>query len=214
VNRGRCLLGGRHGPTNSVHGRSLPLRVDIGTESPSVHSVKMAAWMSGKDSAAMPANFCVPTTPGVIYQNLLILGDRVAEGPGPSAPGHIRAYDARTGQIVWTFHTIPYPGEPGYETGRRTPGNTSAARTAGRVWRWTNSAGWSSSHRLGCIRFWGGNRIGENLYANCLLALDAATAGAFGISSSIHHDLWDRDLPRHQSGHRPARGKKSMPLRR
>src|SRR6266511_4368814 len=60
--------------------------------------------------------YVLSTTPGVIYRNLLILGDRVSEGPGPSAPGHIRAYDTRTGQIRWTFHTIPYPGEPRYET--------------------------------------------------------------------------------------------------
>src|ERR1051326_9037424 len=67
----------------------------------------------GRDASKL---FVLPTTPGVLFRNLLILGDRVSEGPGPSAPGHIRAYDVRSGRMEWIFHTIPHPGEPGYET--------------------------------------------------------------------------------------------------
>ncbi len=55
-------------------------------------------------------------TPGIVYDDLLILGSRVDEGPGPAAPGHVRAYDVRTGEMEWIFHTIPFPGEVGYDT--------------------------------------------------------------------------------------------------
>ena len=147
----------------------------------------------GRDASKL---FVLTTTPGVIYRNLLILGDRVSEGPGPSAPGHIRAYDARTGQIVWTFHTIPYPGEPGYETwppdawqhigGANCWTGMALDEKRGLVYIPTGSAAFD---------FWGGNRIGQNLYANCLLALEAATGRRVWHFQFVHHDLWDRDLP-------------------
>ena len=147
----------------------------------------------GRDTSKLSV---VPTTPGVIYRNLLILGDRVAEGPGPSAPGHIRAYDVRTGQIVWIFHTIPHPGEHGYETwppdawqhigGANCWTGMTVDEQRGLVFVPTGSAAFD---------FWGGNRIGENLYANCLLALDAATGRRVWHFQFVHHDLWDRDLP-------------------
>ncbi len=147
----------------------------------------------GRDASKL---FVIPTTPGVIYRNLLILGDRVSEGPGPSAPGHIRAYDVLTGQIVWTFHTIPYPGEPGYETWP-----PDAWKHIGGVNCWT---GMAVDEKRGLVfiptgsaafDFWGGNRIGQNLYANCLLVLDAATGRRVWHFQFVHHDLWDRDLP-------------------
>jgi quinoprotein glucose dehydrogenase len=140
--------------------------------------------------------FVVPTTPGVICGDRLIQGDRVSEGPGPSAPGHIRAYDVRTGSLVWTFHTIPYPGEPGYET---WPPN--AWQHIGGANCWT---GMAVDEKRGLVfiptgsasfDFWGGNRIGQDLYANCLLALDAATGRRAWHYQFVHHDLWDRDLP-------------------
>lgn len=140
--------------------------------------------------------FVVPTTPGVIYHDLLILGSRVSEGPGPSSPGHIRAYDMRTGRIVWTFHTIPHPGEPGYETwppdawqymgGANCWTGMAVDEKRGLVFIPTGSAAFD---------FWGGNRIGQNLYANCLLALDAATGRRVWHFQFVHHDVWDRDLP-------------------
>jgi quinoprotein glucose dehydrogenase len=140
--------------------------------------------------------YVLTTTPGVIYRNLLILGDRVSEGPGPSAPGHIRAYDTRSGQIAWTFHTIPYPSEPGYETwppdawqyigGANCWTGMAVDEKRGMVFVPTGSAAFD---------FWGGNRLGQNLYANCLLALDAATGRRVWHFQFIHHDLWDRDLP-------------------
>ena len=137
----------------------------------------------------------VATSPGIVYQDLLIQGTRVGEGEG-SAPGDIRAYDARTGKIRWTFHTIPRPGEFGYDTWPR-----DAWRTAGGANSW---AGMSVDTERGVVYiptgsatpdFYGGNRVGANLFANTLLALDAKTGKRLWHFQTVHHDLWDRDLP-------------------
>ncbi len=135
-------------------------------------------------------------TPGVIYRNLIILSTRVGEGPGPAAPGHIRAYDVRTGKMMWRFNTIPQPGEPGYET---WPAD-AWQRTGGvNVW-----AGMTVDEERGLVfcpigsatfDFWGGDRLGNNLYADCLLVLDAATGRHVWHYQFTHHDLWDRDPP-------------------
>lgn len=135
------------------------------------------------------------TSPGIIYKNLLIQGTRVGEGPD-AAPGHIRAYDVRTGRIVWTFHTIPHPGEEGYETwppdawkhlgGANSWAGMSLDEERGIVYIPTGSAAFD---------FWGGNRKGQNLFANSLLALNAETGERIWHFQTVHHDLWDRDLP-------------------
>jgi quinoprotein glucose dehydrogenase len=135
-------------------------------------------------------------TPGAIYKHLLIQGTRVGEGPGPSAPGYVRAYDVRTGKIAWTFHTIPQPGEPGYETWpadawKRIGGANSWSGVTvdvgrGLVFVPTGSAAFD---------FWGGNRKGHNLYANSLLALKAETGERVWHFQFVRHDIWDRDLP-------------------
>ena len=135
-------------------------------------------------------------TPGVIYRNLIIMGMRVGEGPAPAAPGHIRAYDVRSGKMVWRFHTIPHPGEAGYET---WPAD-AWQRTGGvNVW-----AGMTVDEARGLVfcpvgsatfDFWGGDRLGNNLYANCLLVLDAATGRRVWHYQFVRHDMWDRDPP-------------------
>jgi quinoprotein glucose dehydrogenase len=140
--------------------------------------------------------FVLANTPGVVFRDLLILGTRVSEGPGPSAPGHIRAYDVRTGRIVWTFRTIPSPGEPGYETWP-----PDAWKHIGGANVWTGMALDEKRGLVFCptgsatFDFWGGYRIGKNLFANCLIALDAATGRHVWHYQFVHHDLWDRDLP-------------------
>ena len=135
------------------------------------------------------------TSPGTIYRDLLIQGTRVGEGEG-SAPGHVRAYDVRTGRIRWTFHTIPEPGEEGYDTWP-----AEASKTAGGANSW---AGMAVDVRRGVVYiptgsatpdFYGGGRAGQNLFANTLLALDAATGKRQWHFQTVHHDLWDRDLP-------------------
>ncbi len=134
-------------------------------------------------------------TPGVIYKNLIIMGSRVNEGP-ISAPGYLRAYHVKTGKLAWVFHTIPHPGEPGYETwpedawkrigGANAWSGLSVDPERGLVFAGTGSASFD---------FWGGNRKGQNLYANCILALDAETGKRKWHFQTVHHDMWDRDLP-------------------
>lgn len=140
--------------------------------------------------------FVLSNTPGTLYKDLLIIGTRVSEGPGESAPGHIRAFDVRTGQLRWTFKTIPHPGEPGHETWP-----ADAYTRIGGANAWT---GISVDERRGLVfvptgsaafDFWGGNRHGKNLYANSLLALDAGDGRLVWHYQFVRHDLWDRDLP-------------------
>jgi quinoprotein glucose dehydrogenase len=140
--------------------------------------------------------YVLSNTPGAVYRDLLIVGSRVSEGPGPAAPGHIRAYDVRTGRIRWTFHTIPHPGEFGYDTWPK-----DAWQRAGGANAWS---GITVDHGRGLVflptgsaafDFWGGNRHGANLFANCLLVLDAATGRRVWHYQFVHHDIWDRDLP-------------------
>jgi quinoprotein glucose dehydrogenase len=135
-------------------------------------------------------------TPGAVYRDLIIVGMRLGEGPAPAAPGHIRAYNVRTGQIAWTFHTIPYPGEPGYETWP-----ADAWQRVGGVNVWTGMTVDEERGTVFCpvgsaaFDFWGGDRVGDNLYSNCLLALDAATGKKKWHYQFTRHDVWDRDPP-------------------
>ena len=137
----------------------------------------------------------VATSPGVIYKDLLIQGSRVGEGDG-SAPGHVRAFDVHSGALRWMFHTIPQPGEYGYDTWP-----ADAWRTVGGANSW---AGMSIDVARGIVfiptgsatpDFYGGNRVGANLFANSLLALDAATGKRIWHYQVVHHDVLDRDLP-------------------
>jgi quinoprotein glucose dehydrogenase len=154
-------------------------------------SVDLAAGLSRDIGDA----YLVATSPGAIYKDLLIQGMRVGEEEG-SAPGDLRAYDVHTGAIRWTFHTIPHPGEFGYETWP-----AGAWQSAGGANSW---AGMSVDTVRGIVYvptgsatpdFYGGARTGANLFANTLLALDAATGKRLWHYQTVHHDLWDRDLP-------------------
>jgi len=140
--------------------------------------------------------FVTSTSPGVLYHDLLILGTRVAEG-GEAAPGYIRAYDVHTGKRRWIFHTIPWPGEQGYDSWK----DKDAWKTAGGVNTW---AGMSLDEKRGVVYvptgsatpdFYGGDRKGMDLFSDCVLALDAATGHLKWYYQTVHHDLWDRDLP-------------------
>lgn len=135
------------------------------------------------------------TTPGVVYKDLIIVGGREPE-THPAPPGDIRAFDVRTGKLRWIFHTIPRPGEPGYDTWPR-----DAWRAAGSANNW---AGMTLDAQRGIVYiptgsavmdFYGGDRIGNDLYANCELALDANTGKLLWYFQGVHHDIWDRDFP-------------------
>ncbi len=135
------------------------------------------------------------TSPGIIYKNILIMGTALGEGYD-AAPGFVRGYDVVTGKTVWTFHTIPQPGEFGYDTWEK-----DAWKEAGGVNAW---AGLSLDKKSGTVflplgspafDFYGGNRKGDNLFGNSLVALDARTGVRKWHYQLVHHDLWDYDLP-------------------
>jgi quinoprotein glucose dehydrogenase len=160
--------------TFGLHGR-IDLRDNLGRD-PATQSVRL-------------------TSPGVVYRDLLILGGRVSESL-PASPGHIRAYDARSGALRWTFRTIPEPGEPGFETWPKE------------AWRYIGGAnswpGMTVDEKRGLVfvptgsaaaDFYGANRLGDNLYANCLIALDATTGRKRWHYQFVRHDVLDRDLP-------------------
>jgi quinoprotein glucose dehydrogenase len=133
-------------------------------------------------------------SPGRVFENLVIVGSNVGEGYG-SPPGDVRAYDVVTGRLVWTFHTVPRPGEFGFETwprdsasyagGANTWGYITIDSKNGLVFLPTGSP----THDL-----YGADRAGNNLFGNCLLALDARTGERVWHFQTVHHDLWDYDL--------------------
>ncbi|MDP4259200.1 MAG: PQQ-binding-like beta-propeller repeat protein [Bacteroidota bacterium] len=140
--------------------------------------------------------YVTSTAPGIVYKDLLIMGSRVSEG-ADAAPGHIRAYDARTGRQIWIFHTIPQPGEQGYQTWE----DSIAWRHIGGANTWS---GFTLDEKRGILfaptgrasfDFYGGRRLGQDLFANCLLALDAATGKRIWHFQTVHHDIWDKDIP-------------------
>lgn len=141
--------------------------------------------------------FVGSTTPGTVYEDLIIMPTRVGEGEG-AAPGHIQAFDIKTGELKWVFNTIPHPGQPAYETWPETAYRDQAIGGA------NSWAGMAIDRKRGIVYvptgspafdFYGGNRPGKNEYANSLIALEASTGNYIWHYQTVHHDIWDRDLP-------------------
>jgi quinoprotein glucose dehydrogenase len=141
--------------------------------------------------------YIISNTPGTVFENLIYMPVRVSEGDD-AAIGDLRAFDVISGKLVWTFHTIPHPGEYGYKT---FPPDAHKNESIGAVNNW---AGMSVDIKTGILYvptgsaaydFYGGNRPGKNLFANTLIALDARTGKRIWHYQTIHHDIWDRDLP-------------------
>ncbi len=137
----------------------------------------------------------VLTSPGVVYKDLIIVGGRNPETL-PAPPGDVRAYDVRSGKLRWSFHTIPRPGEFGYDTWPKDAWKVSGAAN--------NWAGMALDGKRGIVYvptgsaafdFYGGDRLGDNLFANCLIALNAETGERIWHFQGVKHDLWDRDFP-------------------
>jgi quinoprotein glucose dehydrogenase len=158
------------------HDGRIDLRENLGREPAEAQSVSM-------------------TSPGVVYKDLLIVGGRNPETL-PAPPGDIRAFDVHTGKLRWVFHTIPHPGEFGYDT---WPVNAWKSSGAANNW-----AGMSLDPVRGIVYvptgsaafdFYGGDRVGDNLFANSLIALDAQTGKRIWHFQGVHHDIWDRDFP-------------------
>jgi quinoprotein glucose dehydrogenase len=146
----------------------------------------------GRDPRALSVGV---NTPGIFYRDLLILGSIVPEGL-PSAPGDIRAFDVNTGKQKWSFHTIPHPGEFGYDTwppdawkysgGANAWSGLALDEKRGYVYASTGSAAYD---------FYGANRRGDNLFANTMLCLRADTGERVWHFQGVKHDVWDRDFP-------------------
>lgn len=135
------------------------------------------------------------TSPGAIYRNLLIVGSRVNESYDAS-PGHIRAYDAATGRLVWIFHTIPREGERGHDTWKWVKGETYGGANAWGGITVDEQRGWVfAATGSATDDFYGGLRKGSNLFANSVLALDAATGQLKWHYQTVRHDIWDYDNP-------------------
>jgi len=147
----------------------------------------------GRDASKL---YVAMTSPGIIYKDMIIVGCRVSE-EADAAPGFIRAYDVHSGNLRWIFHTIPQPGEFGYDSWD----DKDAWKHIGGVNAWS---GFSLDEKNGILfaplgsasyDFYGGRRTGNNLFANCVLALDAASGKRIWHFQTVHHDVWDRDLP-------------------
>jgi glucose dehydrogenase len=159
----------------------------------------------GRDPAKQSTRL---TSPGVIYKDLLIVGGRVSEGL-PCTPGDIRAYDVRTGRMRWSFHTIPHPGEFGYKTWPKLAWKVSGSAN--------NWAGMTVDSERGLVfvptgsaasDFYGADRVGDDLFANTMLALDAKTGKRVWHFQAVKHDIWDRDFPAPPALVRVKRGRK------
>jgi quinoprotein glucose dehydrogenase len=141
--------------------------------------------------------FVISTTPGTIFEDLIIMPLRISEG-SDAAPGYIQAFNTRSGKLEWVFKTIPHPGEEGYET---WPEQAYKNRDVGGANNW---AGMAVDRDRGILfvptgsaafDFYGGNRKGNNLFANTLLALNARTGKKIWHYQFVQHDILDRDLP-------------------
>ena len=135
------------------------------------------------------------TSPAVIYQDLMIVGGRESETL-PASPGDVRAYDVRSGKLRWAFHTIPHPGEFGYDSWPKDAWKTSGAAN--------NWAGMTVDTKRGIVYvptgsaafdFYGPDRLGDDLFADSLIALNARTGERIWHFQGVHHDIWDRDFP-------------------
>ncbi len=135
------------------------------------------------------------TSPGVVYKDLVIVGGRNPETL-PAPPGNIRAYDVRTGELRWAFHTIPHPGEFGYDTWPKQAWKTSGAAN--------NWAGMALDSKRGIVYvptgsaafdFYGGDRLGNDLFADSLIVLNAENGKRLWHFQGVRHDIWDRDFP-------------------
>ena len=146
----------------------------------------------GRDAQAQSV---ILTSPGSVYKDLIIVGGRNPETL-PAPPGDVRAYDVRSGKLRWSFHTIPHPGEFGHETWPKEAWEYSGAAN--------NWAGMAVDRKRGIVfvptgsaafDFYGANRLGDDLFANCLIALNADTGERLWHFQAVKHDLWDRDFP-------------------
>src|SRR3989441_4014471 len=182
----------------TVDGRLFALNADTGRPSADFGKggqVDLRAGVADK-WIQTPSWVARVTSPAAIYKDLVIIGWGLPEFPSKGPSGDVRAYDVRSGELVWTFHTVPRPGEVGHDT---WDADSWKERMGANVW-----STMSVDEKRGLIflpigspsyDFYGGDRRGQNLFANSLVALNAATGKLLWYYQMVHHDLWDYDLP-------------------
>jgi membrane-bound PQQ-dependent dehydrogenase (glucose/quinate/shikimate family) len=179
----------------SLDGRLIALNAKTGQPVPGFGKEGQVNLRAGVADRFPDAVYAV-TSPPAIYRDLVITGAEVPERPGRGPSGDVRGWDVRSGHLVWQFHTIPQPGEPGHQTWE---GDSWKDRTGVNVW----SIMTVDAERgivflpIGspAYDFYGGDRKGQNLYGNCLVALDARSGKLLWYYQFVHHDLWDYDPP-------------------
>jgi quinoprotein glucose dehydrogenase len=185
----RILVGTRSGKLLALQATDGKPSPDFGTGG-SV-DMKTPEVMNGYPQAMLGMS-----SPPLVFHDLIITGSQVQEFPTQGAAGDVRAWDAHTGRLVWTFHTVPRPGEPGHDTWE---GDSWKNRSGVNVW----TSPIADSKRgilylpIAAPSFdrWGGDRKGMNLFSNTIVALEAATGRYLWSFQTVHHDLWDLDLP-------------------
>jgi len=190
--------------------RSAPAEILFGTRSGKLHALEAK---TGKPVVGFGVNGVVElktpdvmnglpraplgmSSPPIVYRDLVITGSRVQEMPTLGAAGDVRAWDVRTGRLVWTFHSVPRPGEIGHDTWE---GHSWEKRSGVNVW---TALVLDESRGILYMPFgaptfdrWGGDRKGSNLFANSIVAVEAATGRYLWHFQTVHHDIWDLDLP-------------------
>jgi membrane-bound PQQ-dependent dehydrogenase (glucose/quinate/shikimate family) len=184
--------------TGTVDGRLFALDAATGRPLATFGSAGFVDLRAGVADAnpKSPAWGARVTSPPAVWHDVVITGWGLPETPSKGPSGDVRAFDARTGREVWRFHTVPRPGELGHDT---WDGDSWRERSGANVWSMM-----SVDVERGLVflpvgsptyDFWGGDRKGQNLFGNALVALDAATGRRVWHFQTVHHDLWDYDLP-------------------
>jgi quinoprotein glucose dehydrogenase len=179
----------------TLDGRLIALNAKSGQPAPGFGNEGEVNLRSGV-ADGFPDSVYAVTSPPAIYRDLVITGAEVPERPGSGPSGDVRAWDIRSGKLVWQFHTIPRPGEPGHETWE---GDSWKDRTGVNVWSIMTVDAERGMVFLPigspAYDFYGGDRKGKNLYGNCLVALDARSGKLLWYYQFVHHDVWDYDPP-------------------
>ena len=187
--------GGHRIFSGTMDGKLLALDAKTGKLSAEFGDNGVLDLRAGVADAWPKSDYAVTSAPA-IFEDLVIVGAQVPEGAPLGPAGNVRAFNARTGKHAWTFHTVPQPGEFGHDTWED---GSWKNRTGANVW-----STMSVDARRGLVflpigsasyDFYGGDRHGQNLFANSLVALDARTGKRVWHYQLVHHDIWDYDLP-------------------
>jgi quinoprotein glucose dehydrogenase len=175
-------------------GKLIALNADTGKLVPGFGNEGVVDMKPGALNGLANASFGL-SSPPIVYKNVIITGAQVQETPSIGAAGDTRAWDARTGKLLWTFHSIPRPGEPGSETWE---GDSWKNRSGSNVWGFftLDAARGIVYMPFGepTADYWGGDRKGANLYGTSLVAVDALNGKIKWYFQGVHHDTWDYDF--------------------